>query len=94
MFYAHIVGMDTFAAGLKVALKLKQDKVLENFVADRYSSYDTGVGANIEAGKEDFKSLNQLVIDRPQSDIRSATKSGHWEELEATLNRYIIDTLK
>ena len=94
MFYSHITGMDTFAAGLKVALRLKEDKVLEDFVADRYSSFDTGVGAEIEAGKQNFKTLNELVIDQPQSVLRAATKSGRWEQLEATLNHYIIDTLK
>ncbi len=94
MFYSHIVGMDTYAAGLKVALKLKQDKVFEDFIADRYSSYDSGIGASIEAGKEDFNSLNKYVIDKPQSELRAATKSGRWEELEDTLNHYIIETLK
>ncbi|WP_203662803.1 xylose isomerase [Lacticaseibacillus sp. 53-4] len=94
MFYSHIVGMDTYAAGLKVALKLKQDKVFEDFITDRYSSYDSGIGASIEAGKEDFNSLNKYVIDKPQSELRAATKSGRWEELEDTLNHYIIETLK
>lgn len=94
MFYGHIVGMDTYAAGLKVALRLKEDHVFENFVADRYSSYDSGIGAKIEAGKEDFKSLNDYVIDKPQKDLIAATKSGHLEELKDTLNHYLIDTLK
>ncbi len=94
MFYAHITGMDTFAAGLKVALRLKQDKVFEDFITERYSSYDSGVGAEIEAGKQSFKTLNELVLDKPQAALRGATKSGRWEELEATLNHYIVDTLK
>ncbi|MFD1430866.1 xylose isomerase [Lacticaseibacillus mingshuiensis] len=93
MFYAHIVGMDSFAAGLKVAVKLHEDRVFDDFIQDRYSSYDSGIGASIEAGKETFTSLNDYVIDKPQAALRAATKSGRWEELEDTLNHYIIETL-
>ncbi|WP_125767583.1 xylose isomerase [Lapidilactobacillus wuchangensis] len=93
MFYGHIVGMDTFSAGLKVALKLKEDKVFENFITDRYASYDSGIGADIESGKEDFKSLNDYIIDKPQTALLAATKSGRIEELKDTLNHYIIETL-
>ena len=35
---AYIAGMDTFAKGLRVASKLIEDKVLDNFVELRYSS--------------------------------------------------------
>lgn len=94
MFYGHIVGMDTYAAGLKVALRLKEDKVLENFVNERYSTFDSGIGAEIEAGTTDFKALNNLVIDTPSSALLAATQSGRIEELKDTLNHYIIDTLK
>ena len=37
MFYAHIVGMDAFAQGLKIAHKMLQDGKLEKFVEERYS---------------------------------------------------------
>lgn len=94
MFYGHIVGMDSFAAGLRVALKLKQDKVFENFITKRYASYDSGIGAEIEAGQQDFKSLNQYVLDQPQSVLRAATQSGRLEELKDTLNHYLVETLK
>ncbi|WP_430490603.1 xylose isomerase [Lactiplantibacillus pentosus] len=93
LFYGHIVGMDTFAAGLRVALKMKQDGFLEKLVADRYSSYQSGVGAEIEAGTADFKSLESYAIDKPQSELIAATSSDHLEEVKDTINHYIIETL-
>src|SRR5699024_4998318 len=50
LFHAHIAGMDSFAVGLKVAKALLDDKVLEDIVADRYKSYDHGVGLDIVQG--------------------------------------------
>ena len=38
LFHAHIAGMDTYAKGLKVAPKLIEDRVFEDFIAKRYSS--------------------------------------------------------
>lgn len=94
MFYSHIVGMDSFAAGLRVAQKLIDDHVFEDVIADRYASYESGVGATIENGTATFQSLEAEVIDKPQSDLIAATHSGHLEQLKDTLNHYIVQTLK
>src|SRR5256714_2490135 len=48
LFYAHIAGMDTFARGLKIAAAIRKDGRLEGFVKERYSSWDSGIGAKIE----------------------------------------------
>ncbi|KRN00171.1 xylose isomerase [Loigolactobacillus rennini] len=93
LFYGHIVGMDSFAAGLRVAAKMKADKVLEDIVAKRYSSYNSGIGAEIENGTTDFKQLEQYIIDKPQAELRAATASDHLEQIKDTINHYIIDTL-
>lgn len=93
LFYGHIVGMDSFAAGLRVAMKMKEDGFLENIINDRYASYKSGIGADIESGKADFKSLEKYAIDKPQSDWIAATSSDHLEEIKDTINHYIIDTL-
>lgn len=93
MFYGHIVGMDSFAAGLKVALKLKADRVFDDFVTQRYSSYDEGVGKQIESGQATFQTLNDYVLDKPNSAVVEATRSGRLEELKDTLNHYIVNTL-
>lgn len=89
LFLAHIAGMDAYAFGLKVAARLHEDKVLENFVEDRYASYKSGIGAKIVAGEVGFKELEQYVLDKKFID---ENKSGRQEYLEAVINQYILNT--
>ncbi|MDT6981456.1 xylose isomerase [Levilactobacillus zymae] len=93
LFYGHIVGMDSFAAGLRVAIAMKEDGFLDNLVKNRYSSYESGIGADIESGKADLKSLEAYAIDKPQSELLAATHSDHLEQVKDTINHYIIETL-
>ncbi|GAB6093178.1 xylose isomerase [Furfurilactobacillus curtus] len=93
LFYGHIVGMDSFAAGLLVAQRMYEDKVLEDLKDNRYASYKSGIGADIESGKADFKSLEAYAIDKPQSELIAATHSDHLEQIKDTINHYIVDTL-
>lgn len=48
MFVAHIGAMDTFARGLRAAAKVKKDGVWDKWLAERYASFDSGIGARIE----------------------------------------------
>lgn len=93
LFRAHIAGMDTFAAGLLAAAKLHEDKVIENLQAERYSSFDSGIGATVEDGTATLASLEEYALDIPQSKMIEATKSDHLESVKATINNYIIDAL-
>ncbi|HBF74898.1 MAG TPA: xylose isomerase [Lactobacillus sp.] len=93
LFYGHIVGMDSFAAGLRVAAKMKEDGVLENIVKERYSSYDSGIGADIESGKATFKTLEDYSLDKTQAELRAATSSDHLEQIKDTINHYIVNVL-
>jgi xylose isomerase len=86
LFYAHIGGMDAFARGLKIAADIRADGKLADFVAQRYSSWDTGIGADIESGKADFKLLEAYMLDK--GDI-SGNVSGRQEMLENLINTYI-----
>lgn len=88
LFYAHIAGMDTFAKGLKVAAKLKEDKFFDELLADRYASFKTGIGAEIVSGKANFKSLEAYALEHS----RIVNKSNHLELLKARLNEYIFET--
>ncbi|MFW6264800.1 MAG: xylose isomerase, partial [Bacillota bacterium] len=88
LFYGYIAGMDTFARGLKVANKLLEDKVFEDFLANRYKSYTEGIGKDIVEGKVGFKELADYALENDQ--IKNA--SGKQEMLEALLNQYIIET--
>jgi xylose isomerase len=94
LFYGHIVGMDTFAAGLRVAIRMKEDHVLDDVIKERYSSYDSGIGADIESGKADFKSLEAYAIDKTVEQLRAATHSDHLEQVKDTINHYIVQALK
>ncbi|WP_407408685.1 xylose isomerase [Peribacillus sp.] len=89
LFHAHIAGMDSFAIGTKVAKKLLEDKVLEDFIADRYSSYTAGIGLEIVEGKTDFRKLEDyaLGLDEIQN------KSGRQEYLKGILNKYILKAI-
>ena len=85
--------MDTFAAGLLVADKMHQDKYIEDLVANRYGSYDSGIGKSIDDGTATLESLNDYAIDMPQSEIIASTHPDHLEDVKATINNYIIDAL-
>lgn len=87
LFYGHIAGMDAFARGLKAAHKLLENKVLEEFVAERYNSYCEGIGKDIVEGKVGFKELEEYVMKNDQI----TNTSGRQEMLESIVNQYIIE---
>ncbi|MGE0761628.1 MAG: xylose isomerase [Pirellulaceae bacterium] len=86
LFHAHIGGMDAFARGLRIAAAIRADGELAEFVRQRYRSWDEGVGAEIEAGRADFRSLEAYVIER--GELRP-NQSGRQEMLENLINRYL-----
>lgn len=86
LFHAHIGGMDTFARGLKIAAAIRADGELEQFVRERYSSWDSGIGAEIESGKADFAALEAYMLKK--GDI-APNRSGRQEMLENLINRYL-----
>ena len=88
LFYAHIAGMDTFARGLKVAARLIEDRVLEDFIAKRYESYTTGIGKDIVDGKVGFKELEAYTLKNGEPKLQS----GRQEMLEAIFNQYLLET--
>ena len=54
-FYAHIGGMDAYALAFKLAREFSRTASSTAFVADRYASFDTGYGQEIEKAKIGFK---------------------------------------
>jgi xylose isomerase len=79
--------MDIYAKGLKVAAKLLEDGVFENFIANRYSSFTEGVGADIVSGKATLASLADYALN---NENPRPNQSGRQELLRATLNQYIL----
>jgi xylose isomerase len=86
LFYAHIAGMDAFARGLKIAAAIRQDGRLAEFVKQRYSSWDAGIGAKIEAGKASFTELEAYML---QKGDNAPNTSGRQEFLENLINEFI-----
>lgn len=86
LFHAHVGGMDAFARGLKIAAAIRQDGVLADFVRQRYSSYDQGIGRRIEIGTTSFSDLEAYMLEKGEAD---ANTSGRQEMLENLINRYI-----
>ncbi|MBP8257687.1 MAG: xylose isomerase [Opitutaceae bacterium] len=86
LFHAHIGGMDAYVAAFKTARAILADGKFENFVADRYSSYDSGFGKRIETRRIGFKELEKLVLTKLGEPT---PRSGRQEYLENLLNRYL-----
>jgi len=85
LFHAHIGGMDAFARGLKIAAAIRADGRLEEFVRNRYRSWDRGIGAKIEKGKVGLKDLEAHALKNGEP----VNESGRQEYLENLINEYI-----
>jgi xylose isomerase len=86
LFYAHIAGMDTFARGLKIAASIRKDGRLADFVKQRYSTFDSGIGKLIEKRKVGFKELEAHAL--KLGEVKGL-ESGRQELLEAIFNDHI-----
>ena len=87
LFYAHIGGMDSFAKGLLIAHKIIEDKVLSNFVDERYSSHNSGIGKQIMAGEVGLEEIEQWILKQNNPVLQSARQ----EMLENIINSYMFD---
>ena len=86
-FQGHVAGMDAFAKGLEVAHDLHEDGVFEEFIDDRYASFEDGVGASITDQETDLEALADHARDTPTVEVAS----GRQERLKQRLNRYILE---
>lgn len=88
LFISYIAGMDTFAKGLRVAAKLLEDQVFENFKKERYQSFHSGIGKKIEDKNITLEELSDYALTLKQVE----GISGRQEWLEAILNQYICES--
>lgn len=84
IFNSYIAGMDAFALGLRVADKLIADGRIDKFIADRYSSWNSGIGADVVAGKASLESLEKYALEK--GEVIGSVTSGRQELLEAIVN--------
>jgi len=87
LFYAHIGGMDTFAKSLLIAHQIIEDKVLSNFIEERYSSHKSGIGAQIMSGKVGLEEVEKWVRNEKTKPV---LQSGRQEMLENIVNSYVF----
>jgi xylose isomerase len=86
LFHAHIGGMDAFARGLKIAAAMRADGRLETLLKERYISWDSGLGGEIEAGKHNFASLEKIMLQKGEA---ASNQSGRQEMIENLVNTYL-----
>ena len=84
--YGYIAGMDTFALGLIKANEIIEDGRIDKFVADRYASYNTGIGKQIVDGTTSLEALEQYVA----TNKEPVMESGRQEVLETIVNNILF----
>ena len=79
--------MDAFALGLLKAAKIIEDGRIDAFIADRYASYNSGIGAKIRSGET---SLEELAAYAEAMGAPELPGSGRQEYLEAVVNNILF----
>jgi xylose isomerase len=95
LFEAHIGGMDAFAAGLLAANRILEEGKLDDFVRQRYASFDAGDGKRFAEGHmslEDLAKLAQDLSARADGSGNSSIgrTSGKQEYLENLVMQYVL----
>ncbi len=84
-FHGHIGGMDVFARSLLIADDLIQKSPMEGMRKARYASWDSGKGAEFEAGKLTLEQLAEIGNKGGELPLTS----GQQELYENIVNRYV-----
>lgn len=87
MFLGFILGMDSFALGLIKAAELMEDGRIEEFLTQRYQSYQSGIGAKIRSGETNLKELSDYA---EQLGAPELPGSGKQEYLESVMNQVLF----
>ena len=88
MIHAYILGMDTFALGLIKAAAIIEDGRIDNFVKEKYSSYEnTEIGKRIVSGEA---TLEELAAYAEKLGAPEKVMSGRAEYLESVLNNVLF----
>ena len=77
--------MDAFARGLKIAAGIRADGRIEEFVKNRYASWQSDLGKKILSGQGSFAELEKVAL----SQSAPALESGGQEFLENILNELL-----
>lgn len=89
IFLSYIAGMDTFALGLRIAVKMIEDGRIDKFVADRYASWRIGIGKDIIEGNVTMADLEKYALEK--SEVTDSLSSGRQEMLESVVNNIMFN---
>ena len=84
IFIAHISGMDAMARALENAAKLLEESPIKQMVAERYASFDKGIGKDFEEGKLKLEDVYAYA----KKNGEPKQTSGKQELYEAIVNMY------
>ncbi|MDE6182582.1 MAG: xylose isomerase [Eubacteriales bacterium] len=87
MFYGYILGMDTFALGLIKAVELIEDGRIDDFIKERYKSYNEGIGRKIRNNETNLEELAQYA---KTIDSKILPGSARQEYLESVINSVLF----
>lgn len=87
MFHAYILGMDSFALGLKKAAALIEDGRIDEFIANKYKSFTEGIGKKITDGEATLELLAEEASKMKNAPLPG---SGRQEYLEGILNSVLF----
>ncbi len=85
IFHAHIGGMDAFARALLIANDILTESPYKKLRKERYASFDSGKGAEFEAGKLSLEDLRSYAMEAGEPSLTS----GQQEYYENIINQYI-----
>lgn len=83
---AYIAGMDSFALGLRSAVKIREDGRIDKFVENRYAGFKDGIGKKIVDGTTSFEELSDYAMKLETVTV----ESGRQEYLEAVFNNVLF----
>jgi xylose isomerase len=84
IFIAHVSGMDTFARALIIADRILKESEYLKLRKERYASFDSGKGAEFDAGKLSMEDL--YAVAKQAGEPKQI--SGKQEMLEQLINSY------
>jgi len=85
LYTAYILGMDTYALGLRAAQKIIDDGRIDENLRERYSSYNQGIGKKIVDNTTNLVELTKYAVGLKSIDVAS----GRQEYLESVVNSII-----
>lgn len=87
MVHGFILGMDTFALGLLKAAEMIEKGTLDSFIAERYASFNDGIGKKILEGQTSLAELSAYACEKKTCEVPA---SGRQEYLEGLMNQVLF----